>query len=59
MKAIRTTRESPAVERVRTARRTIAKACNFDMDKLGQMLLERQGKSKQKFITPTKKIARD
>lgn len=55
MKTTRTSRESPAVERVRAARRALAKECNYDVDKLGQVIMERQSKSKQKFVAPGSK----
>ena len=57
MKRDRMSLESPAVERVRAARRALAKDCGYDVSKLGQVLMERQGKSKQKFVAPKKKAA--
>ena len=54
----RTSRESPAVERVRAARRAIAKECGYDVEKLGQVLVERQRKSKQTTALPRKKSTR-
>jgi hypothetical protein len=57
MKKRTVTRESPAVERVRAARRALAKDCNYDVDKLGQALMERQDKSKHKCFVTGKKPA--
>ncbi len=58
MKKSSASRESPAVERVRTARRALAKDCNCDVDELGRVLMERQRKSKHTFAVPAKKATR-
>jgi hypothetical protein len=49
--------ESPAVERVRAARRALAKDCRYDVSTLGQYLMARQGKSKQKLAIPGRRPA--
>ena len=51
----RTAWKNPTVERVRSARKALAKDCNYDIESMGRMLMARQAGSKRRYLKPRKK----
>lgn len=48
----RAPRDGPIVAQVRAAREALARECDYDMEKLGRMLMESQAKHKSRLAKP-------
>jgi len=51
MRKIKKNIDDPVVDRVRAARAMLVKDCDYDIEKYGRMLIERQSKSKCRVST--------